>query len=135
MNHKEYGEESEVKYPSMRHELQYAVRALSDEGFQERMWGDHGDPDPGVTYTFDMALHALLDDSIVADNAREAVGLVLKGGEVDSVMTLVAVARRIIQEIGLRGDFTDARERPSWNSVVEAAKRTRSILGDPPRFP
>ena len=98
--------ESEVKFPSMRSELQYAVKALADEDFQRRMWVGPQDSSLTITYTFDMALHALLDDSVVADNGEAAIGVILKNErELDVVANLISTAREVIREIGLKGSF------------------------------
>jgi hypothetical protein len=127
---------SEVRFPEMRNELQYAVYALADERFQERAWSEGPDPGLGVTYTFDMALHALLDDSLVADRGEVAIGLVLKNDtELRAVLNLIGAARRLIDEIGLQGTFNDARFRPSWEALVAAASRAASVLGSPTHFP
>jgi hypothetical protein len=127
---------SDVDFPQMRAELQYAVNALADEEFQRHAWRRQGSHDLGITYSFDMALHTLLDDSIVADEGRAAVGPILKDDqELVAVQRLVEAARQLIAEIGLQGTFDDARARPSWTAVIDTAKRAKSVLGAPPRFP
>jgi hypothetical protein len=120
----------------MRSELQYAISALADEDFQRREWSKHGNPESNITYTFDMALHVLLDDSVIADQGQVAVGTVLKDDEeLHVVQALVGAAHQVIQEIGLQGTFEDASSRSSWAAAVRAARRARSVLGPPPQFP
>jgi hypothetical protein len=136
MSHDKSNGKSEIEFPQMRAELQYAVCALADEEFQEDAWSTQGSRDLGVTYTFDMALHTLLDDSIVADQGQAAAGTILTGNEeLEVVQSLVEAARQVIAEIGLRGTFGDARTLPSWRVVVTTAQRAKSVLGSPPRFP
>jgi hypothetical protein len=98
--------------------------------------GQHENSERNITYTFDMALHVLLDDSVIADQGRAAVGTVLKDDEELHVMQdLVGAARQVVQEIGLRGTFEDASSRPSWSAAVRAVRQARSVLGLPPQFP
>lgn len=132
----EHSHESEVSFPAMRHELQYAVRSLADEGFQASAWSRNMPLGEQFSYSFDMAFHTLLDDSIVADQGAAAIGTILKDDrELASVQELIVAAQRLIGEIGLRGTYEDARSRKSWATTVEKAKRTRAVLGDPPAFP
>jgi hypothetical protein len=136
MNRDEDNVSSEVRFPWMRSELQYAISALADEDFQRREWSRHSNSERNITYTFDMALHALLDDSVISDQGRAAVGAVLKDDEELHVMQdLVGAAQQVIQDIGLQGTFEDAISRPSWSAAVRAAQRATSVLGPPPRFP
>ena len=136
MHRNKRGGEREVSFPFVRHELQYAVRALADEEFQMSAWVGNVTPSPQFSYSFDSAFHALLDDSIVADKGPAAIGAVLASEqELTSVEELIEVARRLINEIGLAGTFEDARSSNSWTGVVAAAKKARAVLGDPPSFP
>jgi hypothetical protein len=128
--------ESEVTFPAMRQELQYAVRALADEDFQIMVWGQEVKPYSQFAYSFDMAFHALLDDSTVAEQEDDAVGTVLKDHqELMRIQELISAARRLIRDIGVKGSYAEARGQASWISVIEAAKRARSSIGDPPSFP
>jgi hypothetical protein len=127
---------SGVAFPSMRHELQYAVRALADEDFQKNTWERGIKPYPHFAYSFDMAFHSLIDDSTVADRGEDAIGVVLKDHrELTSIQELIAAARRLIDDIGVEGSYADARRQQSWVTVIEAAKRARLVIGDPPSFP
>ena len=136
MHHDNRRDEQEVSFPFMRHELQYAVRALADEEFQTSAWVDEVTPSDQFFYTFDSAFHGLMDDSIVADEEAAAIGTVLANEqELASVEELIEAARRLVSEIGPSGTFADARSSNSWADVVAAAKRARAVLGDPPSFP
>jgi hypothetical protein len=120
----------------MRHELQYAVRALADEDFQRRVWERGVMPYSQFTYSFDMAFHSLLDDSAVAERGDDAIGTVLRDDrELTRIQELITAARQLIRDIGVEGRYADAQEQQSWAAVIEAAKRARSVIGDPPSFP
>jgi hypothetical protein len=132
MSHDEDRSEQQVRFPAMRSELQYAVCALADEDFQRRQWSGN----PSIDYSFDTALHVLLDDSVVADQGEATVGTILKDeSELRAVQDLIHAARRVIEDIGLHGTFDDARSLPSWLDALSAAQRARSVLGASPWFP
>jgi hypothetical protein len=130
MRHDKRRGEREVSFPSMRHELQYAVLALADEEFQESVWVDNVTPSAQFSYSLDSAFHALMDDSIVADEDAAAIGTVLANEqELASVEELVDVARRLISEIGLSGTFEDARSSNSWAERRSCGKEGKGRAG------
>ena len=126
----------EVTFPYMRRELQYAVRALADDSFQMRVWGRHQLPNERYSYSFEMALHTLLDDSGLENSREELIGVILVSDSEFSVLSdLVAVALAAIADIGLKGTYNDAQGRTSWRRVIEFAARATAVLGYSGEFP
>lgn len=135
MNAKSWNDdEPGIQYSQMRYELQYAVCALADRSFQESSWV-RGQGPPQYQYSYDDALHILLDDSGLDSGAR-IIGIVLKDQrELVAVQALVEVVERMIDELGSFGTYEQAQASPYWAAVVQTAQAARMVLGEPPEFP
>lgn len=121
--------DSDVLFPEMRRDVQYAISALADEGYQRAVWIEHRLPQDHL-YDVEMACHAVLDDVDVLGDGPALVGTVLRN---DAELAAVEeVAKRLIAVIGDVGPMADYRtscESPSWPSVVAAARRAVMVLG------
>jgi hypothetical protein len=125
-----------VRFPAMREEVQYAVFALSDEGYQDRVWHDNELPGPGYVYSFDMACHALLDDTSLLGDPKSMIGDVLvSSDELDALLRLSKALLEVIEEIGTTGTYEDARRSATWSEVVGWATDASELLGRPSSFP
>jgi hypothetical protein len=127
---------ADVRFPEMRHEVQYAIRALSDPAYQQRVWRHHDLPTPDYEYDFDMAINALYDDTELADHPQSTVGAILRGNEeLEAILAVMQKLDLVLREIGRDESFEAAQELGIWPDIVQAAKKARNVLGDPPRFP
>lgn len=129
-------EQPDVEFPELRAELQYALATLADEGFQQRVWIERRPPRSPYEYDFDMACHAILDDTEILSERSGLVGAVLRNDEELASVTAVASAlQSLIQDIGLRGTIQSARVSILWPDVVKRASESTRLLGRPAEFP
>lgn len=126
----------EVAFPELRSELQYALAALADEEYQSKVWVEGGVPKAPYAYDFDMACHAILDDTDVTRNPRSLLGTVLRNDrELESLVALADALAAVIRDIGANGTIQAARLSPGWRVVVNRAAESSRLIGMPAVFP
>jgi len=119
-----------VEFPWMRMQLIVCIKGLSDKNYQYNEWVLH--KGESCEYDdFDITVHFLYDDTDVAENADEYIGLIfINKEEADSVKNVVDKIDIIFDKYGLELSDKEYIEKPEWNDVIEAAKKARSILGE-----
>lgn len=120
-----------VEYPEMRNNVIAALRALSDEPYQQRQWGRW---EEGIDYYDDLrlCLSILYDDTDVLPDPSEAVPAVLRAGEVPPLEQLARVLGPLLAEHGERAEEAYLRD-PKWSEVVAAARSAIAIMKEPDR--
>jgi hypothetical protein len=125
-----------VNFPEMRREVQFAVAALADEHYQQRVWVNGVLPREPYAYDFDMACHALLDDTEILDDPESLVGSILTDrAELAALADLAVRLRDLIDAAGKDADFGRARRSSYWQPVVESARKARDVFGAPDPWP
>lgn len=116
----------QIRYPNFRAELVYAVRALSDPDYQQRVWV-HGEVPAEGRYDFTHSVHILFDDMSVLPDPQIGVGAVLYPDEVDVMKALGEVLDPLIDELGNVNDAAYLAH-PKWAEVVRRAKNAYQVL-------
>ena len=119
---------SELKFPSMRVELISYLSGLSDLDYQYRAWVERSSP--GLDYDeLNYTVHFLYDDTGLAENASDWIGLVLKDEkEARSVANVVSALDVIFDKYGTELSDKEYLEKKEWLWVVSASKDALSIL-------
>ncbi|MEX5593958.1 SCO4402 family protein [Pseudomonas orientalis] len=119
---------SELKFPSMREELISYLSGLSDLDYQYQAWVERSSP--SLDYDeFNYTVHFLYDDTSLAENASDWIGLVLRDEkEVRSIENLVSALNVIFDKYGTELSDREYLEKNEWLWVVNASKDALSIL-------
>ena len=119
---------SELKFPSMREELISYLSGLSDLEYQYQAWVERSSP--GLDYDeLNYTVHFLYDDTGLAENASDWIGLVLKDEkEARSVANVVSALDVIFDKYGTELSDKEYLEKKEWLWVVSASKDALSIL-------
>ena len=119
---------SELKFPSMREELISYLSGLSDLEYQYQAWVERSSP--GLDYDeLNYTIHFLYDDTGLAENASDWIGLVLKDEkEARSVANVVSALDVIFDKYGTELSDKEYLEKKEWLWVVSASKDALSIL-------
>ena len=119
---------SELKFPSMREELISYLSGLSDLDYQYRAWVERSSP--GLDYDeLNYTVHFLYDDTGLAENASDWIGLVLKDEkEARSVANVVSALDVIFDKYGTELSDKEYLEKKEWLWVVSASKDALSSL-------
>ena len=91
---------SELKFPSMREELISYLSGLSDLEYQYQAWVERSSP--GLDYDeLNYTIHFLYDDTGLAENASDWIGLVLRDEiEARSVENVVSALDLVFDKYG-----------------------------------
>ena len=119
---------SELKFPGMREELISYLSGLSDLDYQYRAWVERSSP--GLDYDeLNYTVHFLYDDTGLAENASDWIGLVLKDEkEARSVANVVSALDVIFDKYGTELSDKEYLEKKEWLWVVSASKDALSSL-------
>ena len=119
---------SELKFRSMREELISYLSGLSDLEYQYQAWVERSSP--GLDYDeLNYTIHFLYDDTGLAENASDWIGLVLKDEkEARSVANVVSALDVIFDKYGTELSDKEYLEKKEWLWVVSASKDALSIL-------
>ena len=119
---------SELKFPSMREELISYLSGLSDLDYQYQAWVERSSP--GLDYDeLNYTIHFLYDDTGLAENASNWIGLVLRDEiEARSVENVVSALDVVFDKYGAELSDKEYLEKKEWLWVVNASKDALSIL-------
>lgn len=119
---------SELKFPSMREELISYLSRLSDLDYQYQAWVERSSP--GLDYDeLNYTIHFLYDDTGLAENASDWIGLVLRDEiEARSVENVVSALDLVFDKYGTELSDKEYLEKKEWLWVVNASKDALSIL-------
>ncbi|WP_313599726.1 SCO4402 family protein [Pseudomonas sp.] len=119
---------SELKFPSMREELISYLSGLSDLDYQYQAWVERSSP--GLDYDeLNYTIHFLYDDTGLAENASDWIGLVLRDEiEARSVENVVSALDVVFDKYGTELSEKEYLEKKEWLWVVNASKDALSIL-------
>ena len=119
---------SELKFPSMREELIAYLSGLSDLDYQYQAWVERSSP--SLDYDeFNYTVHFLYDDTSLAENASDWIGLVLRDEkEARSIENVVSALNVIFDKYGTELSDREYLEKNEWLWVVNASKDALSIL-------
>ncbi|MDN6866213.1 MULTISPECIES: hypothetical protein [Pseudomonas] len=119
---------SELKFPSMREELISYLSGLSDLEYQYQAWVERSSP--GLDYDeLNYTIHFLYDDTGLAENASNWIGLVLRDEvEARSVENVVSALDLVFDKYGTELSDKEYLEKKEWLWVVNASKDALSIL-------
>jgi hypothetical protein len=119
---------SELKFPSMREELISDLSGLSDLEYQYQAWVERSSP--GLDYDeLNYTIHFLYDDTGLAENASNWIGLVLRDEiEARSVENVVSALDLVFDKYGTELSDKEYLEKKEWLWVVNASKDALSIL-------
>ncbi|WLI29682.1 hypothetical protein PSH61_00835 [Pseudomonas rhodesiae] len=119
---------SELKFPSMREELISYLSGLSDLDYQYQAWVERSSP--GLDYDeLNYTIHFLYDDTGLAENASDWIGLVLRDEiEARSVENVVSALDVVFDKYGTELSDKEYLEKKEWLWVVNASKDALSIL-------
>lgn len=119
---------SELKFPSMREELISYLSRLSDLDYQYQAWVERSSP--GLDYDeLNYTIHFLYDDTGLAENASDWIGLVLRDEiEARSVENVVSALDVVFDKYGTELSDKEYLEKKEWLWVVNASKDALSIL-------
>ncbi len=119
---------SELKFPSMREELISYLSGLSDLDYQYQAWVERSSP--SLDYDeFNYTVHFLYDDTSLAENASDWIGLVLRDEkEARSIENVVSALNVIFDKYGTELSDREYLEKNEWLWVVNASKDALSIL-------
>ena len=119
---------SELKFPSMREELISYLSGLSDLEYQYQAWVERSSP--GLDYDeLNYTIHFLYDDTGLAENASDWIGLVLRDEiEARSVENVVSALDLVFDKYGTELSDKEYLEKKEWLWVVNASKDALSIL-------
>ncbi|WP_460132367.1 SCO4402 family protein [Pseudomonas sp. S1_E04] len=119
---------SELKFPSMREELISYLSGLSDIDYQYQAWVERSSPDLGYD-EFNYTVHFLYDDTGLAENASDWIGLVLKDEkEAMSVESMVNALDVIFDKYGTGLSDKEYLEKEEWLRVVSVSKGALNVL-------
>lgn len=119
---------SELKFPSMREELISYLSRLSDLDYQYQAWVERSSP--GLDYDeLNYTIHFLYDDTGLAENASDWIGLVLRDEiEARSVENVVSALDVVFDKYGTELSDKEYLEKKEWLWVVNVSKDALSIL-------
>lgn len=125
----EFSDLSQVSFPEMRRSVLSAVRALSDESYQRRVWIDRCYPQEGYYDDFSTNIHILFDDTLVLEDPASTLGTVLKcEEEVAAMVALASSVNDLLEREG--GERVDAEyiASPLWGAVVRSASKAYDVM-------
>lgn len=113
----------------MREEVFRAIRALSDRGYQDRVWNCKN-PVDSFYDELNLNVHILFDDTEVFSAPESAVGYYLYADEVSSFREVGPFYDALIDALGDQSQEVYLSD-PRWGNIVQRAKSTMwSMLGN-----
>jgi hypothetical protein len=118
-----------MMFPEMRSELLIALRGLSDLTYQKNVWIEH-QSFSGITHDeFDYTVHFIFDDTCLAKNAFDAIGLFLKNeDEAEAIRKLVLALEVIFERYGTELGDAAYIATPEWLDVLKTAASAYLML-------
>lgn len=111
-----------------RNELVSILAILADLPYQQEIWREGRSPKNGRE-DFDIAMHFLLDDTVLAENPTAEVGHILKNeAEAEIVGKVTQPLLALFKEIGGTHPPHVYVNHPKWLAIVEAAKKAYAVL-------
>lgn len=114
--------------PGRRATLLDCLHALADVEHQRDVWLGRR-PQPGIEESFDTVIHFFFDDTELARNSGEEIGICLKSSsEADAVTTVTRALDALLEKHGLA--LTDAQyiATADWPQIVVVAQRALSQM-------
>ncbi len=116
-----------IRNRGMRTEVELAVDALADRQLQRRCWTVF-EPEEG-SESFDLVVHVLYDDTVVAADPVREIGLVLRDqDEVDAMVPLTAALDAFLRASPGGPKTTAQLDSPEWQRVVARAEAAKAVL-------
>jgi len=114
---------------AIRSRLKAAVAALCNRELQERLWL-RGERHNAEELTFDDAVLFIIDE-LATSNPADLVGhVLLDDSELEAFLRLSKALEALVDAIGDRGTFLDARNSGQvWQRCVDAAADLKHRLG------
>lgn len=110
-----------VRFPEMRANLHGFSESLSDEAYQQRVWIER-QPSP-IRDSFTDVVHFFYDDTTLAKNPDEWIGLILRdAAEVAAVKALTSAMDALFAELGTEQPDGVYVRASGWPQVVQLAK-------------
>lgn len=115
----------------MREELLETLRTLADAEYQRKTWLDQNFP-PGTEHDcFDYAVHFIYDDTSLATDPEDTIGVFLKDeNEVQMIKAVVAALERVFDALGMKATDEEYISSREWSDVLKAASRAWQALKD-----
>lgn len=119
-----------VRFPDMRREVIDALEHLANADYQRRVWCHREPTEASHLYSWDMVVHTLYDDALLAEGSRSAVGdVLLDGQEAELVDRVIAAIEAVFAEIGdADADPCTVIQAEGWPRVIEASRDAASVL-------
>jgi hypothetical protein len=109
-----------------RWEVMMRVAALSDRGYQRRVWFREGAPYPGYVDSLKETVNALFD--VVLPNPRQAVGDILADGpEIERLHKVGQALGALVDDLKDQPDEDYVHDR-RWGQIVEYARDALSAM-------
>lgn len=117
---------NQVKFPEMRHELIYDMRALLASGTESPAdWRR-------VVHTLEAAIHIVYDDSALSQDASSEVGWMLKSEEeAESIRAIVAAMENVFAKFGVKPSDDGFLGDPRWVALMSAVSHFVFHHGEP----
>jgi hypothetical protein len=118
----------------VRDELIGHLQTLSDLAYQRRVWVNKDFP-PAVEYDEpDLTIHFLYDETGIADEAENLLGVVFKNqNEISAMKKLIEKLNLVLEKFDIGfispAEFINAPV-PEWKSVIDAAKAALIVFGE-----
>jgi hypothetical protein len=119
---------TDVKYPEMRSELAQHLHALSDRGYQQRVWVEGRSEGTTVHDEFGYAVHFMYDDTMLASDPP-SIGWILRNlDEANRISAVVTALDSVLNKYGMALSDADYVRVPEWDAVVEAARLAKGAI-------
>jgi hypothetical protein len=118
-----------VRFPQIRQGLVDALAVLADPEYQRRVWLEHQSDERGSCYTWDMAVHALFDDSGLVDPGFEVDGVFRSDEEDAAVRAVMDAIDEVFAEVGTtEAPIQEIVRSSAWQQVVERARQASALI-------
>jgi hypothetical protein len=118
-----------MKYPYVRRELIFNIRALADLDYQRRVWVNHELPRVHFEDSLDMTFAALFDDMGLDTHLDQAIGVFLNDNtEVQAIQRVAVELDAVLAEMDTRATDKEYINSGRWPRVLQAAAQAYRLL-------
>ncbi|HNT78706.1 MAG TPA: hypothetical protein PKH77_27165 [Anaerolineae bacterium] len=118
-----------LKYPGLRNNLIFTLRALADPVYQQKVWVDSITPREGYIDNFDEAVHCIFDALSLEMHLEAAIDVILQDPrEADMVKALVQSLNAALNNVPSNVPDQMFIESDYWPAVVRTAREAYTAL-------
>lgn len=119
-----------MKYPHRHRDIAYYLGYLSNASYQEKAWVQGKVFHP--TETIDDIVHFFFDDTGLADDVDECIGLYVRDArEAAYIRSVVEAMDIVLNKYGTKSKDAEYVTTPEWQHVLVTAKAALAVVSEP----